>query len=94
VGRFRWRKQLRRPVAIVAEPSAILADEPTAALDGANRHAIMTILSTIAKKQNRAVLVVTHDTRLVGFAERIIHIEDGALSRDERTDRKIYRMRA
>jgi putative ABC transport system ATP-binding protein len=80
--------------AIVAEPPAILADEPTAALDSANGHAIMTILSGIAKEQNRAVLVVTHDTRLLGFAERIIHIEDGALIRDERTDRKVYRMRA
>jgi putative ABC transport system ATP-binding protein len=80
--------------AIVAEPSAILADEPTAALDGANGHAVMTILSAIAKEQKRAVLVVTHDTRLLGFAERIVHIEDGALIRDERTDRKIYRIRA
>jgi putative ABC transport system ATP-binding protein len=80
--------------AIVAEPPAILADEPTAALDSANGHAIMTILSGIAKEQNRAVLVVTHDTRLLGFAERIIHIEDGALIRDERTDRKVCRMRA
>jgi putative ABC transport system ATP-binding protein len=80
--------------AIVAEPSAILADEPTAALDGANGHAVMTILSAIAKEQKRAVLVVTHDTRLLGFAERIVHIEDGALIRDERTDRKVYRIRA
>lgn len=80
--------------AIVAEPSAILADEPTAALDGANGQAVMTILSTIAKEQKRAVLVVTHDTRLLGFAERIVHIEDGALIRDERTDRKVYRIHA
>jgi ABC-type lipoprotein export system ATPase subunit len=40
------------------------------------------------------VLVVTHDTRLIGFAERIIRIEDGSLIRDERADRKVYRMRA
>jgi putative ABC transport system ATP-binding protein len=80
--------------AIVAEPSVILADEPTPALDGANGRAIMTILSTIAKEQNRAVLVVTHDTRLLGFAERIIHIEDGSLTREERSKSEIYRMRA
>jgi putative ABC transport system ATP-binding protein len=80
--------------AIVAEPSAILADEPTAALDSANGQAVMTILSTIAKEQSRAVLVVTHDTRLLGFAERIIHIEDGSLIRDETADRKVYRIRA
>jgi len=41
----------------------------------------MTILSAIAKEQNRAVLVVTHDTRVLGFAERIIQIEDGSYPR-------------
>ncbi len=68
--------------AIVAEPSAILADEPTASLDAANGQAIMTILSAIAKR-GRAVLVVTHDPRLLGFADSIIHIEDGSLTREE-----------
>jgi len=43
----------------------------------------MTILSTIAKQRNRAVLVVTHDQRLFDFADRIIHIEDGLLTREE-----------
>jgi putative ABC transport system ATP-binding protein len=69
--------------ALVAEPSAILADEPTAALDGANGQATMAILSTIAKERGRAVLVVTHDPRLFGFADRIVHIEDGALTHEE-----------
>ena len=71
--------------AIVAEPSAILADEPTAALDAANGQAIMTILSAIAKERKRAVLVVTHDPRLFGFADRIVHIDDGSLTREELT---------
>jgi putative ABC transport system ATP-binding protein len=66
--------------AVVAEPSAILADEPTAALDSVNGHATMTILSAIAKERGRAVLVVTHDPRLFEFADRIVHIEDGALT--------------
>jgi putative ABC transport system ATP-binding protein len=80
--------------AIVAEPSAILADEPTAALDAANGHAIMTILARTAREHSRAVLVVTHDTRLLEFADRIIYIEDGALSREEAPARNVYRMRA
>ena len=71
--------------AIVAEPSAILADEPTAALDAANGQATMAILSAIAKERGRAVLVVTHDPRLFGFADRIVHIEDGLLTREEAT---------
>ena len=80
--------------AIVAEPSAILADEPTASLDAANGQAIMTILHAIAKERGRAVLVVTHDPRLFGFADRIVHIEDGSLTREEFTDRQANLMRS
>ena len=69
--------------AVVAEPSAILADEPTAALDSVNGHATMTILSAIAKERGRAVLVVPHDPRLFEFADRIVHIEDGSLTREQ-----------
>ncbi len=68
--------------AIVAGPSAILADEPTSALDGATGQSIMTILSELAKEQDRAVLVVTHDTRVLPFADRVLHIEDGTLERE------------
>jgi putative ABC transport system ATP-binding protein len=70
--------------AIVGNPSMILADEPTAALDTENGHAIMNILSEIARDQSRGVLVVTHDLRLLPFADRIIHIEDGRIVREER----------
>jgi putative ABC transport system ATP-binding protein len=71
--------------AVVAEPSAILADEPTAALDSVNGQATMTILSTIAKQRGRAVLVVTHDPRLFEFADRIVHIQDGSITREQST---------
>jgi putative ABC transport system ATP-binding protein len=80
--------------AIVGEPALILADEPTAALDGPTGQAILGILSTIAKDQNHAVLVVTHDTRLLGFADRIINIEDGALTREDRPTTKPYAVRS
>jgi putative ABC transport system ATP-binding protein len=69
--------------AIVGNPSIILADEPTAALDGENGRAIMTILAGIAKDQGRGVLIVTHDPRLLPFADRIVHIEDGNIVRQE-----------
>ena len=74
--------------AVVAEPSAILADEPTAALDSVNGHATMMILSAIAKERGRAVLVVTHDPRLFEFADRIVHIQDGSLTHEQSTDRQ------
>jgi putative ABC transport system ATP-binding protein len=73
--------------AVVGSPSVILADEPTAALDGENGKAIMTILMDVARAPDRAVLVVTHDPRLVSFADRIVHIEDGSIVREETRDR-------
>jgi putative ABC transport system ATP-binding protein len=69
--------------AVVGDPSVILADEPTAALDSENGKAIMGILAEIAKDRGRGVLVVTHDPRLVPFASRIVHIEDGIIVREE-----------
>ena len=70
--------------AIVSDPSYVLADEPTAALDGENGQAIMGVLAGIAKDPGRGVLVVTHDSRLTSFADRIIDIEDGRLVDDRR----------
>jgi putative ABC transport system ATP-binding protein len=69
--------------AVVGDPSVILADEPTAALDSENGKAIMGILAAIAKDPKRGVLVVTHDPRLVPYADRIVHIEDGNIVREE-----------
>jgi len=80
--------------AVVADPSVILADEPTGALDGVNGQAVMAILSGIAKERNHAVLVVTHDTRLLRFADNILHIEDGVLKREEGANANVLRMRS
>ncbi len=73
--------------AVVTEPSVVLADEPTAALDTINGQTTMRILSGIAKERGRAVLVVTHDARLFEFADRILHIEDGRVTHEEPGDR-------
>jgi putative ABC transport system ATP-binding protein len=70
--------------AIVGNAPIILADEPTAALDSENGHAIMEVLAKIAADPTRAVLVVTHDPRIVPFAKRIIRIEDGSIVGEER----------
>jgi putative ABC transport system ATP-binding protein len=65
--------------AIAGDASAILADEPTAALDSENGHAVMSILAGIAKDPGRGVLVVAHDPRILPFADRVVHIEDGRI---------------
>ena len=61
----------------------ILADEPTAALDSENGQAIMTVLAEIAQDTAHGVLVVTHDPRILPFANRIVHIEDGRIVGEE-----------
>jgi putative ABC transport system ATP-binding protein len=53
-------------------------------LDGENGQAIMTILAGIAKEQGRGVLIVTHDPRLLPFADRVVHIEDGLIVSEKR----------
>ncbi|MET0708287.1 MAG: ABC transporter ATP-binding protein [Tardiphaga sp.] len=70
--------------AIVGNPSIILADEPTAALDGENGQAVMKLLAEVAREQGHAVLIVTHDPRLLPFADRVVHIEDGRITGEER----------
>jgi len=65
--------------AIVADAAAILADEPTAALDAENGQSIMSVLADIAASPRRGVLVVTHDPRILPFASRVVSIEDGRI---------------
>jgi putative ABC transport system ATP-binding protein len=69
--------------AIVGNPSVVLADEPTAALDGANGQVVMKVLADIARGLSRGVLVVAHDPRIIPFAHRIIRIEDGRIVGEE-----------
>lgn len=70
--------------SLAGAPAVILADEPTAALDSENGRAVMELLSTVSKDPTRAVLAVTHDHRTLKYADRIIRIEDGIISSDER----------
>ena len=70
--------------AIVGNPSIILADEPTAALDGENGQTVMKLLAEVAREHGHAVLIVTHDPRLLPFADRVVHIEDGRITGEER----------
>ena len=69
--------------ALVREPEIILADEPTAALDSTSGRTVLDILSGLAKQNGRAVVIVTHDPRALDYCDRIIHIEDGRVLRQE-----------
>jgi putative ABC transport system ATP-binding protein len=65
--------------ALAGDPPMILADEPTAALDSASGKTVMTILSSLAHQRSRAVVVVTHDPRVLGYADRVVRMADGRM---------------
>ncbi|HEY0711316.1 MAG TPA: ABC transporter ATP-binding protein, partial [Polyangia bacterium] len=66
--------------ALGGGPPVILGDEPTAALDSKTALGIMDLLQGLARKEGRAVVVVTHDHRLERYADRVIAVEDGRVS--------------
>ena len=65
--------------AIVGDPSIILADEPTAALDSESGSNVMRVFRRLASEGQRSVLVVSHDARTLPFADRIVTMEDGRI---------------
>lgn len=75
--------------ALIHEPSLVICDEPTAALDLASGHGVMRLLREVAVSRDRAVIVVTHDNRITPFADRIAHMSDGRITRVQaRADRE------
>ena len=69
--------------ALVARPGLVLADEPTANLDSATGKKVAEQLADAARTQGAAVVIVTHDLRLTGIADRVLHLEDGVLLEKE-----------
>ena len=74
--------------ALVHGPSLVVCDEPTAALDAGSGRAAMLMLRRIAVKPGRAVVVVTHDDRILPFADRIAYLSDGRVTHVERLSRQ------
>ena len=69
-------------------PKLIFCDEPTSALDKANGVLVAQLLSEAASKRQAMILCVSHDDRLRPYADRVIEIEDGALTSDKRGHRR------
>ncbi len=63
--------------ALVNDASVLLCDEPTASLDGTTGHGILATLRDLARRDGRAVVVVTHDERVLSIADRLVHVIDG-----------------
>jgi putative ABC transport system ATP-binding protein len=65
--------------ALVHEPRLVVCDEPTSNLDQQTGHDMMTLLREVARAPGRALVVVTHDSRIFGFADRLAQMEDGRI---------------
>ena len=68
--------------SLANNPKIILADEPTAALDGERALSVMHLLKKLATEQDVAILVVTHDERMIPLFDRIIRVNDGVVSEE------------
>ncbi len=65
--------------ALAGAPRILLADEPTAALDGQTGQDVVRVMQRLAHEQGCALLIVSHDPRVEAFADRVLHLEDGRL---------------
>ncbi len=65
--------------ALVHQPKLIVCDEPTSALDATTGHAVLRLLKGVALQEDRALVIVTHDSRIFGFADRVATMDDGKI---------------
>jgi putative ABC transport system ATP-binding protein len=69
--------------ALIHEPKLLVCDEPTAALDAQSGKTVMELIKRVAVKEDRTVIVVTHDNRVFGFGDRIVFMNDGRIEKVE-----------
>ena len=69
--------------ALAGAPRILLADEPTAALDGRTGQEVVRVMQALAHQRGCALLIVSHDPRVEEFADRVLHLEDGRLARNQ-----------
>jgi len=70
--------------ALAKSPPIILADEPTGNLDSKSSKEIMNILATLHKEQQITLVMITHDPNIAHYCQRIIHIQDGQITNEEK----------
>jgi len=70
--------------ALAGKPQILLADEPTAALDSKTGKTVAALLKGLAHEDGCAIVVVTHDPRMLPFGDRVVTLEDGLLTSDHR----------
>ena len=72
--------------AIVSEPTLLVADGPTGNLDSARSHEIMEILTELNREKNLTIAMVTHESDIATYAERVVKFVDGRIAADSRVE--------
>jgi len=72
--------------AFVSMPEIVFADEPTGNLDSKTTKEVMELMTSLARKNNQTLVIVTHDLQIASYADRIVHILDGNIEKIETTE--------
>lgn len=70
--------------AVAQKPDILFADEPTANLDSVSSQSVIEVMSELHQKQGQTIVMVTHEKEYAQYANRIIHIEDGQIDKEEK----------
>ncbi|PJK15867.1 hemin ABC transporter ATP-binding protein [Chryseomicrobium excrementi] len=82
------RQRVAIAKALYTNPSIVLADEPTASLDSERAYEVMELLQKETKSKQTTTLVVTHDTRLIDYCDRVFKMTDGTLREEDHTPKE------
>jgi macrolide transport system ATP-binding/permease protein len=76
--------------ALINDPAVLLADEPTGNLDSATSHEIMRMVRGLNQERGVTVVVVTHESEVAAYAERVVTLHDGMIESDDRSDHQAH----
>jgi putative ABC transport system ATP-binding protein len=83
------RQRVALARALAGNPEMILADEPTASLDADSGFHAMRVLKDLCQSLQKTVIVVTHDSRIFGLADRVLKLIDGAMVAESTGEREV-----
>jgi putative ABC transport system ATP-binding protein len=75
--------------AFAAQPPLLLADEPTGNLDSATGRRVLDVLVELQRRHGTTLVLVTHDPAVAALADRLVHLQDGRIAREERPGEKV-----
>ena len=75
--------------AIVKNPDILLCDEPTGALDYQTSKEILKLIETVNEKYGNTIIMVTHNDAIKGMADRVVHLRDGNIRKNNRNEQRI-----